>query len=103
MILVQSNHFIHRFFGGISSSLRFLDLVWVSSFLYDEIEYVEHDVLESEYSKCGVVCLQLVSRVTNYLLEGQPCLDFGGVKRGPRDGWYNQPNSHKDWDSEYES
>jgi hypothetical protein len=42
MILVERDHFVHRFFWSIATSLGLLDLLRVSALLNDEIENVKH-------------------------------------------------------------
>jgi hypothetical protein len=53
MVFIESNHFVHRLFRGISTFLGVLDLLRIASFLNDEIENVQHDKAD---------CLLLVVR-----------------------------------------
>lgn len=42
MFLVESKYFVHRFFWGIATSLRLLDLLRVSALVDEEIGDIQH-------------------------------------------------------------
>jgi hypothetical protein len=55
MILVERDYLVHRFFRSISFPLRLLDLLRVSPFFDNEVEYVKHLEVGFGFSSVGIV------------------------------------------------
>ena len=60
MILIKCNYLVHRFFRGITFSLRLFDLFRVSPLLNNEVEYVEHFEILYGFSEAGVGSLEVL-------------------------------------------